>query len=242
MGRSFRQNIGAWLRACVPVNRRTFDSLRFELGCLRERILNALSPRYHIAIRRLSTRRALSVNVGSGGHGHKDWVNLDARPTHRDIAFTHDVRRRFPLTDGCARRILAEHVIEHLDVRDEVPRTLAEFHRLLEPGGRVRIVVPDVVRYLEAYLSGDWAKWKALGWDKDHWPSDILSPMHAVNHAFHQSGEHYFGYDEETLRLLLKAAGFSRVTRFAFGQSEDPTLAIDRAEHAQYSLYIEAVK
>ena len=139
-------------------------------------------------------------------------------------------------------RIFAEHVIEHVDFQTDVPAILRDWARVLKPGGVARVVVPDLPRFMQAYLSEDAEQWQALGWNPTDLPSDIFTPMHIVNHAFHQGGEHLFGYDFDTLRWAFERAGFSRVYRGEFGRSVDQALAIDRPEHASYSLYVDAVK
>ena len=55
-----------------------------------------------------------------------------------DQSFPCDVRRALPFADCSVARILAEHVIEHLNFKLEIPRVLNEFFRVLEPGGMVR--------------------------------------------------------------------------------------------------------
>lgn len=240
--RSWRQVAGQVVLPRLPCSRRAINILRFELGCLGQRLKNTLNPAYHLRVARLRRRPALSLNVGSAGCGAPGWVNVDARASHQRLDLAFDIRRRFPLRDGQCHRIFAEHLIEHLEFRHEVPRVLREFHRLLQPGGRVRIIVPDARRFLEAYVSGDPTQWKALGWDPAQWPSDIYTPMHAVNHVFHQSGEHLFGYDFDTMAYALKAAGFQEVIQRAYGVSGDPALCLDQPHHAPYSLYVEARK
>jgi predicted SAM-dependent methyltransferase len=151
-----------------------------------------------------------------------------------------DIRRRLPFSDGSVRRIFIEHVLEHVDFRSDAPSMLRDYHRLLAPGGVLRIIVPDTKRFVEAYVSGDRAAWRELGWDIDRLPDDLVTPMHVVNHIFHQSGEHLFGYDFDTLKILLQMAGFRRIERRSFRRSLDPDLAIDQDNHAPYSLYVEA--
>lgn len=63
-----------------------------------------------------------------------------------------------------------------------------------------------------------------------------------INHIFHQSGEHLFAYDFETLSWALRHAGFREIVKQSFRQSCDPELAIDQENHAPYSLYVEARK
>ncbi len=236
-----KSRIGSVLRRVLPINRRTFDVLRHELRALGTTVGNALNPSHHCIVARLRRRRELSINLASGGRGLKGWVNVELRPA-ADTTICLDIRRRLPFADGSARRIFAEHVVEHLDFREDVPRLFAEFHRILAPGGVVRIVVPDAGRFLEAYAKRDNDLWKALGWDLQALPDDIHTAMHAVNHIFHQSGEHLFAYDFETVAYALQRAGFREVHQRACGLSGDEKLAIDQIHHAPYSLYAEAVR
>jgi len=237
-----KQSLGRWLIPRLPFSRRTFDILRFEAGCQWQRLLNALNPAYHGKLRALQSMRNLSVNIGSGGRGLPGWINIDARARHADQYIAYDVRRRLPFADGSVARILAEHVIEHLDFPGDVPGVLAEFHRILRTGGVARIVVPDAERYLQAYVERSRKKFAVLGWDLDRLPHDIYTPMHIVNHTFHQGGEHQFGWDFETLQWALRQAGFGEIARESYRVSRDPELAIDQPNHAAYSLYVEAIK
>ncbi len=235
-----RQRIGSWLVRWLPLNPELLLELRFETKCWLCRVRNRLSPAYHARVRRLRGEKGLSLNVGSGGRGLPGWLNTDAVAHPADQTFACDLRRRIPLSDGSVARILAEHVIEHLNFRRDLPAVLGEFHRIMEPAATVRIVVPDGRRFAEAYVRGDRAQWAALGFDP--LPADMPTPMAMLNHVFHQGGEHHFAYDYETLEWALRKAGFADVRRSAFGESADPLLAIDRKEHAPYSLYVEAVK
>jgi predicted SAM-dependent methyltransferase len=160
----------------------------------------------------------------------------------RDTTLCLDIRRRLPLTDGSVARILAEHVMEHIDFRGDVPAVLRDWYRMLQPGGVARIIVPDAKRFLQAYVFEDPKHWQNLGWDPQKMPDDIYTPMHIINHIFHQSGEHLFAYDFETLAWALRRAGFSKVEQQSYKTSRDPLLAIDQENHAPYSLYVEAIK
>jgi len=204
------------------------------------RITNALNPAFHLATARLRTQRDLSVNLGSGGKGRPGWVNVELHPHHRDTTLALDIRRQLPFADGSIARILAEHVVEHVDFRHDVPKMVRDWYRVLRPGGVVRVIVPDAERFLRAYASGEPTEWEGLGWGV--LPHDIHTRMHVLNHIFHQEGEHLFGYDFETLKWVLRQAGFQEVVKMSFGKSLDPALAIDQENHRPYSLYVEARK
>lgn len=236
-----KRSLERLLVPAVFVNRRVLDVARFELGCLLRTVIHKVDPLHHARVLALRRRRGLSLNVGSGGSGLHEWVNIDAH-SHSDCDLVLDIRRRLPFVDEQIRRIRAEHVIEHLDFRHDVPRVFGEFYRVLEPGGVLRVVVPDGRRYLEAYVTGDRGRWRGLGWELDQLPEDLFTPMHVINHIFHQSGEHLFAYDFETMAFALKRAGFREVSRQCYGDSLDPELARDREVHARYSLYVDARK
>ena len=97
-----------------------------------------------------------TIEIGAGQGAHLEYENLaeqeyhciEIRPTVAD-----DLRARFPTTNvtvaDCQERMpfpddhfdraIAIHVLEHL--RD-LPRAVAELHRLLRPGGILAIVIP----------------------------------------------------------------------------------------------------
>jgi predicted SAM-dependent methyltransferase len=225
----------------LPINRRTFDILRHEFRALRTRAFNIINPAYHSRVRRLRLRRDLSVNIGSGGKGLPNWINIELIPA-RDTTLCLDIRRPLPFADRSVARILAEHVVEHIDFRSDIPVVFSDWYRVLRLGGITRIVVPDARRFLAAYVSDDPELWRNLDWDLNTLPDDIYTPMHIINHIFHQGGEHLFAYDFETLSWALHRAGFSQVEQMSFRKSRDPELAIDQENHAPYSLYVEAMK
>ena len=236
-----KHRIGKVLLPLMPVNRRTFDILRYELHAARMRFGNRLSLRQRRTIRRLANARDLSVNLGSGGTGLDGWVNVEFRRM-KDTVLQLDLRHPLPLANESARRVFIEHVLEHLDFRRDAPALVREAYRVLQPGGTFRVIVPDMEKYARAYVSGKHSDWNKVGWNLDAMPADIYTPMHILNHSFHQEGEHLFGYDFETMQWLLRQAGFTMIAKMAFRQSVDPELAIDQDEHRKYSLYVDAVK
>lgn len=64
----------------------------------------------------------------------------------------HDLRRGIPAGDESVDAVYHSHLLEHLD-RQQVPRFLAEFRRVLKPGDVHRLVVPDLERIATRYLS-----------------------------------------------------------------------------------------
>jgi predicted SAM-dependent methyltransferase len=233
--------IGGVLVGRLGMSRRSLNIIRHEVRTMRIAFGNMFNHRKRATIDRMQKSLELSVNIGSGGCGLPDWVNVDVSPGPNTTILL-DIRKRLPFADGSVRRLFSEHVIEHLDFAEDIPNVFAEFHRVLAPGGVLRIIVPDAGRFLTAYVQKDRSQWQSLGWELDVFPADIHSSMHVVNHIFHQGGEHLFGYDFDTMSLMLRKAGFKTVLQQPFGVSVDPALAIDQEIHKHHSLYVDAVR
>jgi len=219
-----------------------FNVIRFELGNLFQRIKNVLNPIYVYRLLKLKHNNTISLNLGSGGNGRQDWINIDARPTHHGLYIAYDIRRKLPIRSSTVERIYAEHVIEHLDFRYDIPKLFAECYRVMKPGSIFRIVVPDVEKFVNAYVSKEQSRWDALGLADESDDLAFVSPMHVLNHVFHQEGEHLFGYDFDTLRIALENANLKTVVKQAYNQSLDKELCMDQQNHEPYSLYVDAKK
>lgn len=80
-----------------------------------------------------------TLDVGCGINKLPGAIGIDRNPRSRaDVVCDLD-RFPYPFADCAFDAISAVHVIEHVS---DVVRTMEEFHRLLRPGGRVRIVTP----------------------------------------------------------------------------------------------------
>ncbi len=67
----------------------------------------------------------------------------------------HDLRDGFGwIPDGSVECIYLGQIVEHIQSTHGLPRLLRECHRMLQPGGVIRITTPDLERLLTAYLNG----------------------------------------------------------------------------------------
>ena len=210
--RSLKQRLGARLIPRLPVHPWVFRTFRVELNAMIVRLLNSVDPGRITRFRALRGRQGVLVNVGCGPFGKDGWINLDLFPAP-GVTMRVDCRRALPLGDGAARGLHVEHYFEHLDPSLECPRFLAECRRCLEPGGILRIVVPDMRKYVEAYLATDWTMRNHIGSGGDLPQATFATKMEALNHVFVQDGEHYGGFDADYLRRTLERAGFADVAQ-----------------------------
>jgi predicted SAM-dependent methyltransferase len=237
---SLKQRVGRFVFPRLPITRFLFNILRDEVAAWMVRMTNACSPARQRRLRRVRAMRDVYVNVACGPQVLPGFVNLDLRHADPDVVLW-DSRRSLPIGDGGARGVRAEQFVEHLETQEELPAFLADCHRALMAGGTLRIIVPDAERYLQAYCRADLAGFRELE-VPDPFPGDLPTRMDVINHVFHQWHEHRWAYDLETLTHRLRAAGFTQIDRAGYLSSHDPTLAQDRAVHAPYSLYVEAIR
>jgi predicted SAM-dependent methyltransferase len=190
--------------------------------------------------------RDLIVNIGPGLSARPDWVNVDIFK-FPGVNCIYDCRKALPFSDSAVRGIFTEHFFEHIDYIEEAPIFLAECLRVLQPGGVIRIIVPDVEKYIRAYCADGWEELihvRPLKPDHTdvHFGSRFNTKMEVLNAVFRQYFEHKYAYDFPTLEYALQRVGFSDIRKQEFGKSLLPDLCIDSPDRVSESLYVEAVK
>ncbi len=233
---NLKQKIGEFLIPRLPISREAFDILRYELKNIRINCYNRMNPFVWLKISRLQKKTNLSLNIGAGPFGEDGWVNIDLQRM-KNISLVYDCRKSIPFKNDSVERIRCEHVLEHYDKKYEVPVFLKECHRVLKRKGVLRIVVPDLEKFLQAYCSNSIDAWNKLGFNPNDWGSAI----YILNHVFRQNGEHKFGYDYVSIKNLLEPFGFEAI-RKEYGISVDKNLENDLENHKRYSLYIDCIK
>ena len=191
-------------------------------------------------------KRDLTVNIGPGQSAKEGWVNVDIFE-YPGVNCIYDCRTGLPFCDESVRGIFTEHFFEHIDYVEEAPIFLLECHRVLEPGGVIRIIIPDAEKYIRGYCADGWEQLAAvrpLNPDHSdvHFGSRFHTKMEVLNAVFRQYFEHKYAYDFTTLEFALRRAGFSDVRQQEFGKSLLPELCIDNPDRASESLYVEARK
>ena len=91
------------------------------------------------------------VNLGCGRRYHPDWTNIDIVSSGPDV-IQYDLSRGIPLPDASCEVVYHAAVLEHMR-REDALSFLRECHRILKPGGIVRVGVPDLEKLCQLYLS-----------------------------------------------------------------------------------------
>lgn len=111
--------------------------------------------------------------------------------------------------------IFNEHFIEHI-TRDEGVQFLKECHRVLKPGGAIRISTPDLRWLVAQYISDKLDEWTDVGWLP-------LTPCQLMNEGMRSWG-HQFVYDRSELKAVLQLVGFTKITVVSHLDSTVPEL------------------
>lgn len=90
------------------------------------------------------------LNLGCGACFHPEWVNVDFASGDPSV-IQHDLRTPLPFGDRSCRVVYHSHVLEHFE-KSFAPVFLRECHRVLVPGGVLRVVVPDLETIARLYL------------------------------------------------------------------------------------------
>lgn len=134
----------------------------------------------------------IRLNLGSGPINLEGYIGID-----RKIGI-----EVYPLKykDETVDEVYASHVLEHFGAGD-VPNVLADWFRVLKPGGVIRIGVPDFKIIASAYVEN-----RDLGFPI----GSLLMGGQIDEDDFHRTI-----FDESGLRILLEKAGFIGVKRFS---------------------------
>lgn len=171
---------------------------------------------------------ALRLHIG-GEEAKDGWTVLNVQPgPHVDIVA--DCRDLGALPDAAAAEVYISHTLEHLGYQRELSAALGGMHRILRPGGRLMISVPDLDVLCRLMI---------------HEQADTALRFHVMRMMFGgQSDEwdfHKVGFTADLLAEYLGQAGFTDIERVdSFGLFQDASeLAI---AGARISLNVIATK
>ena len=165
----------------------------------------------------------MKLNLGCGDKRLEGFVNVDSSSASQaDII--HDLRLPLPVADGTVSEIYAKHIIEHF-TRTEWGGILADWARVLTPGGTLVIEAPDMVRLTQCINSDLFGRRKM-------WETMLFG-------ADGPGMRHQRGVTIPDLRSELEAAGLT-VTRARPWHDDFQEHINDPLWH--YNLRVEAVK
>ena len=167
----------------------------------------------------------IRYNLGSGAKYKTDWVNVDIHAT-ADIQADLGI---FPwkIESESVDEILASHILEHFTKQDG-RLFIAECARILKPGGLLYIAVPDMDKFIDCKVNGDYGPLNGYGW------IDLNYFMGGDEREGNLYQRHRYMYTFESLAYALDEYGFNARKR--------GPMPFDSHEYAAISLYVTAVK
>ena len=164
----------------------------------------------------------------------------------------HDLRTGFSQhPDGSVDAIYVGQVIEHLNPLHEAPQFLRECHRMLKPGGVIRLTTPDLDKILKAYIYGTMSEFsdEFPEFYEGAAPADQLSYILFGSAGSACTWDNYEGhmhmYNHDSMSRLLLEAGFKTPLFFhnSSGQSQCPMMAVEVVDAGMgHSFISEAVR
>jgi SAM-dependent methyltransferase len=179
------------------------------------------------------------VQYGCGLCAPEGWMNFDASPTLRarsvpvlgrlarrivdfpSTAKYGDILAGLPVADKSADAVYCSHVLEHLS-QEDCRRALANTFRILKPGGRFRLVMPDLRWLVDRYINdptpdaaGKLMRETLLGEDKR--PRGLMNVMR----EWVGNSRHRWMWDYPAMEHELRQVGFTDIRRASFGDSGD---------------------
>ena len=151
----------------------------------------------------LSAGASRRLHLGCGTRRAQGWTNVDIRFTFAtDLLDDIRILRRVPA--GWADEVYACHVLEHFDF-EETGRVLAQWTRVLRPGGVLRVSVPDLDR-ITAIYQRNLAHFHTPG--NEPWTGLIYGGQEN-RYDYHKNG-----FNFTSLKHKLEGLGFTEVREY----------------------------
>lgn len=167
------------------------------------RVSSATDSLYQPSLVKPYCRNGPGRRLHIGGTKRSDgWevLNTSLAPWVDHVGNANDLSR---FADGTFLEIYASHVVEHLDYKFELMETLKEWYRVLEPGGRIMVSVPDLDT-----LAGLIVAKNALTVRERFFVMKMLFGGHVDQHDYH-----VVGLNQEFLGHFLNEAGYIGICR-----------------------------
>ena len=144
----------------------------------------------------------MKLHLGCGGFYKEDYINIDLYPKNFKVDRVYDCSEALDYPENSVEEITSTDFFEHIP-RAKVPMVLKNWYQVLKKRGNLIIEVPDldgIVRLLNKN------------------PNDEQAIKYLYGVQDREGQLHYWAYNKESLELLLKEAGFSKIE---FTESQD---------------------
>jgi predicted SAM-dependent methyltransferase len=158
----------------------------------------------------------LNIGFWSQLEAGKIYKNLNG--TNDTFMLNHDLRLGIPADNNSLDLVYHSHMLEHLSYQEGII-FIRECYRVLKLGGKMRILVPDLELWINAYINNNSFFFEQYrrdgGIDKE-----IYVTKAAVFMGMLHNHDHKCGYDFESLKWMVEHVGFSDIKRTLYASSD----------------------
>jgi predicted SAM-dependent methyltransferase len=169
----------------------------------------------------LESHSVRKLQLGAGGNDPAGWLNTDIAPRRDEVYL--DATKPFPFLDGSFQYVFSEHMISAVSWEGGVAM-LKECYRVLAPGGKLRVVTPNLAKFVQL-LTGkpdaEAQRFIAAKLRLTGWPESPVTGAYIFNRQARDWGTQFL-YDPATLRKSLELAGFKQITEYPVDDKTDP--------------------
>jgi predicted SAM-dependent methyltransferase len=172
------------------------------------------------------------LQIGAGTNLLEGWLNTEWVISEQQLRIPTltflDALKPYPFETGSFDYIYSEHVIEHFAFIDGA-MMIAETFRVLKPGGRMRIVTPDLEFLIKLYspeksaIQTRYIKHMTDAFHPELSDRGLYDDVYMINNYVRDWG-HRFIYDKKSLEQLLRTTGFDQITSHEVSRSNDTNL------------------
>lgn len=171
----------------------------------------------------------MKLYVGSRNYKPEGYASVDIDPSYNPDILC-DITKGIPCETGSIEEVVAGHVLEHLEWPDSF-WTLAEFSRILQVDGLLKLAIPDMALLARMAQSGDSA-FHAIGL------------MYGVGGRINRFEQHRYGFTASMIIDILEVLGFTNFDWWNSNVSDASNgwIPRDEDEHMAISLNVMATK
>lgn len=96
---------------------------------------------------------AVQLNLGCWRRVLPGFTNIDVKDFTPEV-LVEDIRTLYSIEDNSVDFIYCSHVLQCLEKRSHVKVALLNWFRIMKPGGKVVIEVPNVIPLMKMYVAG----------------------------------------------------------------------------------------
>ncbi len=191
----------------------------------------------------------VGINLDIGGQNNRDdqggrWKIVDL---HEGADFRVNLEvAELPLQPGSVSNIFRSHTIEHIEP-DRLRVVFSEMFRVLQSGGKIRLVVPSFRKgVLYYFLSPRTLRRPLMPRQNSNTPNTTMSRLsswfYTETSKVNGTPGHKTAWDYHQMKVYLQEAGFTAIRKCTLNRCSPEFKGKDNPEYRAFSLYVEARK